>query len=73
MVEFKPHKDEFSSEVYYDCVVKLVFVGSPLVGKSSIIQRFTEDSFDDNNSFTLDFKIQNITIQDTIVAVRHIN
>jgi Ras-related protein Rab-6A len=44
---------------------KIIFLGDPGVGKSSIINRFSQDKFDSNYQATigLDFHTKNVTVE----------
>lgn len=55
----------------FDFVLKILLIGDAGVGKSSIMMRFTDDTFDDNLQSTIgvDFKVKTIQRQDKWVKV----
>ena len=46
-----------------DHLFKLVILGDLEVGKTSLILKFTEDSFNENPSLQVDFKIKLMTLE----------
>ena len=56
----------------YDYLFKIVFVGDSSVGKSSIIIRFTDDTYNDQYISTIgvDFKIKTVTHKEKLVKLQ---
>ncbi|GMI36874.1 hypothetical protein TrCOL_g7008 [Triparma columacea] len=56
-----------SSAPSYNYLLKILLIGDAGVGKSSLLLRFTDDTFDDHIQSTIgvDFKVKHTTIDDT--------
>ena len=56
---------------YYDHLFKLILVGDSGVGKSSMISKFTEHTFDENHLLTIgvEFKVKTIKIDSKIIKL----
>jgi len=57
--------------VSYDHLFKLLIIGDAGVGKSSILLRFTDDSFDDyiQSTIGVDFKVKHLDVMDKRVKI----
>lgn len=57
--------------VPYDHLFKLLIIGDAGVGKSSILLRFTDDSFDDyiQSTIGVDFKVKHLDVMDKRVKI----
>ena len=55
----------------YDFLAKIVIVGDSFTGKTSVLQRFTDNIFEDNYACTIgvDFKVKTIKIKDKEVKL----
>mmetsp|Transcript_18175 Transcript_18175/g.46160 ORF Transcript_18175/g.46160 Transcript_18175/m.46160 type:complete len:209 (-) Transcript_18175:448-1074(-) len=55
----------------YDHLFKLILVGDEAVGKSSILLRFTDNTFNDQQPSTIgvDFKVKMVTVQNTNIKL----
>jgi GTPase SAR1 family protein len=53
------------SQKDYDCLFKIIILGDSGVGKTAILNRFSDDSFTETYSTTvgIDFKIRTISIE----------
>lgn len=60
-----------SASVPYDYLFKLLIIGDAGVGKSSILLRFTDDSFDDyiQSTIGVDFKVKHLDVMDKRVKI----
>ena len=54
--------EETGKPIKIDHLFKLVILGDLGVGKTSLILKFTEDSFKENSSLQVDFKIKLMTL-----------
>ena len=56
----------------YDYLFKLVLVGDSSVGKTSLLLRFADDSFEDNYISTVgvDFRFRTVTVDDKLVKLQ---
>mmetsp|Transcript_6070 Transcript_6070/g.8866 ORF Transcript_6070/g.8866 Transcript_6070/m.8866 type:complete len:207 (+) Transcript_6070:62-682(+) len=60
-----------STQFPYDHLFKLLMIGDAGVGKSSMLLRFTDDSFDDHIQSTIgvDFKVKHMEVNDKRVKI----
>eukprot|EP01084_Bolivina_argentea_P032766 60660_1 len=56
----------------YDHLFKLLLIGDPGVGKSSILLRFADDNFMDNyiNTIGVDFRVKTLTVDEKLVKLQ---
>lgn len=68
----KVEKSEYSIRNDYDYLLKLLFVGDSGVGKSSMLLKFTDNTFNDTfiSTIGVDFKIKSITVCDKTVKLQ---
>jgi len=62
---------QVQQSVPYDYLFKLLIIGDAGVGKSSILLRFTDDSFDDyiQSTIGVDFKVKHLDVMDKRVKI----
>ena len=55
----------------YDYLFKIVIIGNSAVGKSSLLLRFTDDSFNENHLATIgvDFRFRTMEVNGKIVKL----
>ncbi len=56
----------------YDYLFKIVIIGNSAVGKSSLLLRFTDDSFNETHLATIgvDFRFRTMEVGDKIVKLQ---
>lgn len=61
-----------SEQKTFDYMVKLLLIGSPCVGKTSILRRFADDAYSDSYVPTVgvDFKVRNVDLGGKIVKLQ---
>ena len=66
------HDHEPSSSTRYDHVFKLILIGDTSVGKTSLLNRFTERSFHHfyNPTIGIDFRVKSIKINNKLIKLQ---
>ncbi|CAG8783638.1 25874_t:CDS:2, partial [Dentiscutata erythropus] len=61
-----------SKSAAYDNIINLLLIGDPAVGKSSLLLRFSDDSFNPNFIVTIgiDFKIRTIELDGKVIKLQ---
>lgn len=54
----------------YDRLFKIILIGQSATGKTSIVNRFVDEKFDDDGLTTIGMDLKSITLQIDEVAVR---
>ena len=58
------------NNIDYDCLLKIVMIGDPGVGKSSLLQRYAEDTFSETTpTIGVDHKVKDLNIEGLRVQV----
>ena len=66
------HEHEHSSSTRYDHVFKLILIGDTSVGKTSLLNRFTERSFHTfyNPTIGIDFRVKSLKINNKLIKLQ---